>query len=186
MRKITQQIVGAFNWHNAAKLGNTESTGDALYLHGNKIAEWRKDGLYITNAGWSSNTTKERLNGLRGVSIYQKNFTWYLNGQEWGGGWINVSTMKQTPSTPGTDEGDPGDSLRTVGVVAMMGDIFGQTIEQKNAWKKRMLKAGIGEALDFPDDFDSLPEEEKARRLDGAIQQIVPAKITKEEVTHHD
>jgi len=44
----------------------------------------------ITNAGWQSNTTKERLNGLSGVSIYQKNFQWFLNGKPWNGDWITV------------------------------------------------------------------------------------------------
>ena len=41
--------------------------------------------LYITNCGWFSNTTKERLNALNGVNIVQKNFVWYLNGKEWDG-----------------------------------------------------------------------------------------------------
>ena len=40
--------------------------------------------------GWSSNTTKERLNGLTGVNIWQKDFVWYLNGEEWNGEWIRI------------------------------------------------------------------------------------------------
>ena len=46
--------------------------------------------LSITNAGWESNTTKERLNGLDGVSIQQKAGIWYLNGKEWEGELIDV------------------------------------------------------------------------------------------------
>jgi hypothetical protein len=30
-------------------------------------------------------TTKERLNGLNGVNIHQKDFQWYLNGEAWNG-----------------------------------------------------------------------------------------------------
>lgn len=55
--------------------------------------------------------------------------------------------------------------------IAKLGEILCDKQEDKNTWKKRMLKAGIPE-IDFPDDFDSLPEEEKQRRLDGAIKQI--------------
>lgn len=95
MRAITEKVCSAFVARRAAKLSNTESTGMALYLHGNKIAEWRPAiaqpwKLWITNAGWRSNTTKERLNGIPGVSITQKNYTWYLNGREWSGEWIEV------------------------------------------------------------------------------------------------
>jgi hypothetical protein len=41
--------------------------------------------MKITNAGWRSNTTKERLNGLPNVSIQQKKGDWYLNGEVWNG-----------------------------------------------------------------------------------------------------
>ena len=75
------------------KLGNTRCFEGAIYLHNNKIAEYRADGLWITNAGWQSNTTKERLNGLPFVYISQRNFKWYLNGTSWDGSWIRVSDI---------------------------------------------------------------------------------------------
>ncbi len=90
MRKITQESVNAF--YNRAKFnkGNmtvTESFGVIyLRLHGNIIAELYNTGVVkICDGGWQSNTTKERLNGLHGVSVVQKNFQWYLNGKEWDG-----------------------------------------------------------------------------------------------------
>ena len=61
-----------------------------IILHGNTIAELSHEGLQITSAGWETNTTKERLNGLPNVNITQKDFIWYLNGHEWHGGWIKV------------------------------------------------------------------------------------------------
>jgi hypothetical protein len=91
MRKITDKIVGAFNNREKKSSGNTVSTGDALFLHGNKIAEWRGTELWITNAGWFSNTTKERVNDIFGVSICQKDYTWFLNGQSWDGEWTKVA-----------------------------------------------------------------------------------------------
>lgn len=58
-----------------------------MYLHRNLIAEknFQNGEIAITNAGWNTDTTKERLNGIPGVSITQKNWKWYLNGEEWGG-----------------------------------------------------------------------------------------------------
>ena len=90
MRKVTNQILSAFYTNESKTVQNTKTDGKAIYLHGNKIAEKRHDGIYISNAGWQSNTTKERLNALQGVSIYQKDFVWYLNGKAWDGNWIKI------------------------------------------------------------------------------------------------
>lgn len=64
---------------------NIHSNGNVMDLHGNTIAIYdRAEGLLtIRDAGWTSNTTKERLNGLltefniKG-GISQKDFTWYF------------------------------------------------------------------------------------------------------------
>ena len=95
MRKVTSEICRAFNQGEARNIGNSSTDGVALFLHGNKIAEKRNGSLWITNAGWSTNTTKERLNGLYSVSIYQKKGVWYLNEKEWDGGWVNVETFSK-------------------------------------------------------------------------------------------
>ena len=100
MRKITQNSVNAFlvgNEFNQASMSvrlNSEANQwekndliSSLYLHGNLIATKNHvtNEIWITNAGWFSNTTKERLNAIPGVSIYQKNWIWYLNDKEWDG-----------------------------------------------------------------------------------------------------
>jgi hypothetical protein len=62
-------------------------------LHGNEIAYRYNDPertLSITDAGWQTNTTKERLNGIPNVHIHQKDWVWYLNGEEWNGNLIDV------------------------------------------------------------------------------------------------
>lgn len=96
-RKITRAAINAFM--NAAKFCGGNTSVDVLpnvtilKLHGNAIAYRYNDPertLSITNAGWQSNTTKERLNGLPNVSISQKQGTWYLNGQVWDGQLIDV------------------------------------------------------------------------------------------------
>jgi len=93
MRQITEKSVknflneDNFNKNNTQVLKNEDTTG--FYLHGNLIALNRKGKIIITNAGWFSNTTKERLNGilqnLGFDKIYQKNFEWFLAGQKWNG-----------------------------------------------------------------------------------------------------
>lgn len=65
------------------------------------------------------------------------------------------------------------DGLKTVAMVAALGSVFGRTEKEANDWKVRMLKAGIPEgALHMPDDWNELSEEEKTRRLDGAIKEL--------------
>lgn len=61
-----------------------------LKLHGNAIAQKTKEGVKVCNAGWFSVTTKERLNGIPGVSVYQRKGEWFLNGQKWNGDWTQV------------------------------------------------------------------------------------------------
>lgn len=93
MRKITEQVVGAFERRQSKKVGNTETDGTSLWLFGNKIAEYREGGIWITNAGWSSPTTKERLNGIYGVHITQKKGEWFLNGHRWDGEWVCLNDL---------------------------------------------------------------------------------------------
>lgn len=86
MRQITKEAMEAFCEGRHFKKGNMEVTHYSMYLHGNRIAWWDNNNqLWISNCGWQSNTTKERLNALPGVNIIQRNHQWYLNGQPWDG-----------------------------------------------------------------------------------------------------
>lgn len=99
MRQITRQIVRAFENRTSLRISNTRTDGQSLWLFGNKIAEWRDNGLWICNAGWKSVTTKERLNGLTGVNIQQVRGIWFLNENEWDGTWVNVDNWNQYGNT---------------------------------------------------------------------------------------
>lgn len=89
MRKITQQAVNAFIAGRKFSSGNTtvEFTDHGhivMTLHNNIIAIRYCDGdkaTEVTNAGWTSNTTKERLNGILDTlsvsGIYQRDWVWY-------------------------------------------------------------------------------------------------------------
>lgn len=91
MNKTTEKIVDAFLSGQAKRTGNDFTNGKQMYLFNNLIAEHKDDGLWITNAGWQTKTTKERLNALPNVYIQQKKGKWYLNGEEWEGQWIRVN-----------------------------------------------------------------------------------------------
>jgi len=98
MRQITALAINAFNNNYKFKRDNTEIriikednyTITQMRLHNNIIAEKTPSGFYISTCGWSSMTTKERLNGLYGVNIVQRNYDWYLNGELWNGQRIKV------------------------------------------------------------------------------------------------
>ena len=91
MRKITEQAIDAFLNHRRFKKDNTEVKrynfdGEyALYLFDNRIAWWESGKIYISNRGYFTKTTKERLNAIPNVSIIQRKRKWYLNGIEWNG-----------------------------------------------------------------------------------------------------
>lgn len=97
MRKIS--IESSQHFINAQKFKKSNMEVEVLpnvtilKLHGNEISYLYNDPkrtLEVTHAGWETNTTKERLNSIPGVHVYQKNFVWFLNGKEWNGRLIEV------------------------------------------------------------------------------------------------
>lgn len=96
MRTITEKSINAFinatNFNSSNTIVNLVGDFTFLSLFGNLIAKRNKKTgvISITNCGWFTNTTKERLNAIPGVSIVQKAGKWYLNGNEWDGNWIEI------------------------------------------------------------------------------------------------
>lgn len=84
MRKITEQAVGAFLKGHNFKSDNTEvnttNNNVGYYLHDNLIALKSGDKIEVSLAGWNTSTTRERLNGIPGVSISTRKGQAYLNG----------------------------------------------------------------------------------------------------------
>lgn len=85
MKQITKEVVRAFNNNENFSLSNTtvkaDCTGTRMYLFGNLIAEKVGNRIRVTLAGWNTNTTRERLNGLDGVSVTTKKGQAYINGE---------------------------------------------------------------------------------------------------------
>ena len=83
MRKVTEKIKQAFDQGKSLKVGNTETDGQTVWLHGNAIV--KRDGWGVVEwslAGWNTPTTRERVNGIANAGVYQYKFEPVLNGQE--------------------------------------------------------------------------------------------------------
>jgi len=97
MRDITVLAADHFHSGKYFSRGNTKVTVEdnvvKLLLHGNCIAQRTPLAFTISNCGWVTPTTKERLNGLRGVYVKQVKGVWYLNGKEWDGENIIIGCM---------------------------------------------------------------------------------------------
>lgn len=90
MRKVTEKAAHSLLRFSKMTSGNTRVTTDGnytarLWLHGNCIATYRvnEQKLELRDAGWTSATTKERLNGVLSVfssewRIYQREGVWYI------------------------------------------------------------------------------------------------------------
>ena len=69
-------------------------------------------------------------------------------------------------------DGDQTDwsGFKAVSMVAKLGEVFCQDKKEQNDWKARMIKAGLeNKGLNMPEDWDTLSEEEKERRLNLVI-----------------
>ena len=128
-----------------------------LHIEGNKVISYTTHVATIDSAnrklyvhGWWSVTTSKHIN--------------YVASQ-YG---LVKEEKKREETEPETDN-----SLKTIAMVAKMGEIFGTNQKEKNDWKARMLKAGLeNKGLIMPDDWNTLSEDEKEKRLNRAIEQL--------------
>ena len=67
-----------------------------------------------------------------------------------------------------TKEQSEQDVMKFASTVAKLGSLFHTEKEDQNNWKKRMLNTVDG--VSFPDNWDSLSESEKEKRLNKAIE----------------
>ena len=71
MRKITERVANALFDGDKAIIGNTAVThAGEVFLHGNWVAGF--DGqhkLVVTLAGWNTQTTRERVNGIINIAF---------------------------------------------------------------------------------------------------------------------
>ena len=89
MKAITEEVVQAFIGNYSFMKSNTEVTTGAnreMKLHGNTIARVNRGDFEISHCGYTTVTTKERLNGLlttlNAPTLYQRDYNWYYTDRE--------------------------------------------------------------------------------------------------------
>lgn len=81
MRNVTSKMEKALKGCNPCKSGNTETDGQSLWLHGNRIAYRDRLGFqWFSLAGWPTPTTRERLKAI-GAYVYQMKGCQYCGEQ---------------------------------------------------------------------------------------------------------
>ena len=95
-RQISEDAATALMNHKTFSRSNTlvKEDGDGnyeLFIFSNKIAIYTYDKrLLITNAGWNSSTTRERLNAIPNVWTRTVKNQMFLNNNKWDGGWTEI------------------------------------------------------------------------------------------------
>ena len=93
MRKIETEMQNALrnrvNWSKSnTTVFNDDEGNQFVTLHGNLIATISNFGdIKLSSCGWHTPTTKSRLNAildtfLSGIGVYQKNFNWFIGGDD--------------------------------------------------------------------------------------------------------
>lgn len=109
MRKITRQIVAAFNDRRALKISNTRTDGQSIWLFNNRIVTRDSSGdVWISAAGWKTRTTLERLQGVADVRSIRGN--WFIGDRLWRTDvhrWINISNFNSVSEVDEIELSEP-------------------------------------------------------------------------------
>ena len=132
---------------------NLRIEGSKVYSYQTHVATIDYAGRRLLVHGWWSVTTSKHVNHVAD--------TFRL---------VKVDAPRDTKPEA---EAESGGMLKSVAMVAAFGNLLCNTEKDKNDWKLRMMKAGLSnQGLSVPEDFDSLPEVEKSKRLNSALAAI--------------
>lgn len=154
--KITKELT-AYAWTENTRYGFRH-----LITLNRNYQEIAKNKACYYNRTWERYEYESVLKGLAGnKSLSKKEKTAFLRK-------IDNQFRQDDPALK---------NLKTISGIMALGDIFGQNQTEKNDWKSRMLKAGLeNKGLIMPDDWDTVDEDTKQKRLDGVID-ILGSKI---------
>ena len=147
------------SFYGKAKVESDENGNKTLYSYGTKVAEIR-NGKPIVFGLYSTTTTRHIKDFLM------------QNGFDFKDSKDILVRYGETEQSKKEDNERTDSSFKTIGNVASLGEIFADNEKDKNTWKLRMIKAGLGESFQLPDDWESLSEKEKGKRLDLVIKTL--------------
>lgn len=64
-----------------------------------------------------------------------------------------------------------------ISAIAQLGGLLTDDQKAQNDWKERMIKAGLGDGLIMPDNWASLSEDERQKRLDHVITSMASVSL---------
>lgn len=157
--KINESLEAVCEWKKTRIAFKHEAT---LMLNGQDVAKVK---ICYQNRTWERYTYESVLQKLFGASKEL-----YIKGQ------LKLEDIQQFEETIKNGGEREMANLRSIGTVTKLGEVFGRNPKEANDWKARMLKAGLGEGIEMPSDWDTLDEATKTARLDGAIKQLTAIK----------
>lgn len=131
---------------------NLRIEGSKVYSYNTHVATIDHGARKLLVHGWWSVTTSKHVNHVADT--------------------YGLELVKNEPYTTEPQK-DDGGMLKAVSMVAAFGAVLCPDQKSKNDWQTRMLKAGLGNrGLMMPENWDQLSEDEKEKRLTGALKAI--------------
>jgi len=134
---------------------NLRIEGSKVYSYNTHVATIDHGARKLLVHGWWSMTTSKHVNHVADT--------------------YGLQLVKDAPKPEGEpkEESALAGMMKSVSIVAALGAILCPDQKSKNDWQTRILKAGLGNrGLQMPDNWDQLTEDEKEKRLAGALGAI--------------
>lgn len=125
---------------------NLNVSGNKVYSYDTHVATI--NGGNLIKLGYWSSTTSKHINYV---------------AKEYG-----LTVIDATKEQKEETKDETYNPLKTASLVASLASVFTKTPKEKNDWMKRMLATTPG--INFPEDWDTLNEDEKERRLSGVVK----------------
>lgn len=139
-----------------------EEDGKTILRSYNTDVAYIKDGIAVVNGSYSQTTLRHIKEFLKQNGFKAETSKQILK---------DYDEPKEMKEERQKEEEEKADSMfKSIGMIAKLGEIMTNNKKESNDWKVRMLKAGLeNKGLIMPEDWNTLTEEEKEKRLNGVI-----------------